>query len=226
LKLTNPENPIILRDVYNERQQIRRAELVEKIFIFAFLTALIKKRGYEDEFFTFYDIEYSVKDGYLIYLFIVYDKYINLLIENPEVLVTDSTYKTNRFNIPLINIIKMTGMNRSFFSGNIFIPDEKEKNYKLVFFAIRKLYNIYELSYQKTFVTDACIAEIAVMECVFSGVNYILCIWYINCNILVKLKLIIKEQFNSGDDDNNEDNFRLKVMLRKTDQLAEFLNKK
>ncbi len=176
MKLTNPENPIILRDVYNERQQIRRAELVEKIFIFAFLTALIKKRGYEDEFFTFYDIEYSVKDGYLIYLFIVYDKYINLLIENPEVLVTDSTYKTNRFNIPLINIIKMTGMNRSFFNGSIFIPGEKKKDYKLVFFAIRKLYNVYELPYPKTFVTNAYTAEITAIKYIFPEVNHILCI--------------------------------------------------
>src|SRR6266511_1476190 len=126
LKLANPENPTILRDIYNERQQIRRVELAGKISISAFLTILIKKRGYEDEFFTLYNAEYNVEGGYFTHLFIVYDKYINLLIENPEVLITDLTYKTNRFNIPLINIIKMTDMNRSFFNENIFIPGEKE----------------------------------------------------------------------------------------------------
>src|SRR6266536_1549357 len=147
LKFANPENPIILRDIYNKRQQIRRVELVKKISISALLTALIKKRGCEDEFFTLYNIKYDIKDGYLIYLFIVYNKYINLLIENPKILVTDVIYKINRFNMPLINIIRMTGMNRSFFNGSIFIPGEKGKDYKLVFFAIRKLYNVYELSY-------------------------------------------------------------------------------
>ena len=98
-------------------------------------------------------------------------------------------------------------MNRLFFNESIFIPGEKEKNYKLVFFAIRKLYNVYKLYYPKTFVTDACAAEITAIKYIFSGVNHILCIWYINCNILTKLKPIIKEQFNSDDDDNNEDNF-------------------
>ncbi len=78
--------------------------------------------------------------------------------------------------MPLINIIRMTGMNRSFFNGSIFIPGEKGKDYKLVFFAIRKLYNVYELSYLKIFVTDAYTAEIAAIEYVFLGVNHILCI--------------------------------------------------
>ncbi len=192
LKLANPENPIILRDVYNERQQIRQVKLVGKISISALLTVLIKKRNYEDEFFIFYDVEYGVKNDYLIYLFIAYDKYIDLLIKNSKILVTDSTYKINKFNIPLINIIKMTDINRLFFGGSMFISGEKEKDYKFVFFAIRKLY-VYELSYLKIFFTDNYTAEIATIECVFSGVNYILCIWHINCNILAKLKLIIKE---------------------------------
>src|SRR6266498_5856525 len=108
----------------------------------------------------------------LLIFFIVYNKYINLLIENPEILMTDLTYKINRFNIPLINIIRMTGMNRLFFNGNIFILGEKKKDYKLVFFAIRKLYNIYKLFYPKIFVTDVCAAEIAAIECIFPGVNH------------------------------------------------------
>ncbi len=193
MKFTNSENPIILRDIYNKRQQIRRVELIKKIFISTFLTALIKKRGYEDKFFTLYNAEYDIEDDYLTYLFIAYNKYINLLIENAEVLVTDLIYKINKFNMSFVNIIGMTGMNRSFFGGSIFIPGEKEKDYKLVFFAIRKLYNVYELFYLKIFVTDAYTAEIAVIEYVFPKVNHILCIWYINCNILVKLKPIIKE---------------------------------
>ncbi len=134
MKLANPENPTTLRDIYNKRQQIRRVELIKKTPISALLTALIKKRDYEDKFFILYNTEYGVKDNHLIYLFIAHDKHINLLIENPEILITDSTYKINRFNISLINIIRITGMNRLFFDGSMFIPDEKEKNYKLVFF--------------------------------------------------------------------------------------------
>ncbi len=97
--------------MYNKRQQIRRAELTKKTPISTLLTALIKKRGYEDKYFTLYNTKYSVKGDHLTHLFIAYDKHINLLIENPEVLVTDLTYKTNRFNMPLVNIIKITSIN-------------------------------------------------------------------------------------------------------------------
>ncbi len=176
MKFANSENPTTLRDIYNERQQIRRAKIIRKIFISTLLTALIKKRDYEDEFFTLYNTEYGIEGGYFTHLFIGYNKHINLLIENREILVIDLTYKINRFNILLINIIKITGMNRLFFSESIFIPGEKEKDYKLVFFTIRKLYDVYELPYLKTFVTDAYVAEIAAMEYIFPGVNYILCI--------------------------------------------------
>ena len=95
-----------------------------------------------------------------------------------------------------INIIKMTGTNRNFFTESIFISDERYEDYILIFFAIRKLYDVYELRYLSIFVTNTYPAEIAVIERVFFNINYILCIWHINCNILAKLKSLIKTQFN------------------------------
>ncbi len=91
-----------------------------------------------------------------------------------------------------VNVIGMTGTNRNFFAGSMFIPGERYEDYILVFFIIRKLYDVYELRYLLIFVINICSAEIAVMERVFLGVNYILCIWHIDCNILAKLKSLIK----------------------------------
>src|SRR6266498_5537295 len=141
-----------------------------------------------------------MKNNPLNHLFIAHHKHIDLLIENSEVLITDSTYKTNIFQIPLINIIKMTGTNRNFFTKNIFIPGERYEDYILIFFTIRKLYDVYELRYPLIFVINTYPAEIAVMERVFSDINYILYIWHINCNILIKLKSLIKTQFNREND--------------------------
>ena len=70
----------------------------------------------------------------------------------------------------------MTGTNRNFFIKNIFISGERYEDYILVFFTIRKLYDVYELRYLSIFVIDAYPAEIAAMKRVFPGVNYILCI--------------------------------------------------
>ncbi len=97
-------------------------------------------------------------------------------MKNSEVLITDLIYKTNIFQISLINIIRMTGTNRNFFTESIFIPGERYEDYILIFFAIRKLYNVYKLRYSSTFVTDTYPAEIAAIKRVFPGVNHILCI--------------------------------------------------
>src|SRR6266498_4505557 len=104
--------------------------------------------------------------------------------------------------MPLVSIVGMTGQNRLFFTGSIFIPGEKEKDYKLVFYTIRKIYDNYGIPYPLIFITDACPAEIAAMECIFSNINHILYIWYINCNILTKLKPLIKTQFDRENGNN------------------------
>ncbi len=56
-------------------------------------------------------------------------------------LTIDVTYKTNRFRMSLINIIRMTGMNRNFYTTNIFLTDEKEKDYDIVFSDLKILYD-------------------------------------------------------------------------------------
>src|SRR6266536_368019 len=129
----------------------------------------------------------------------------------------------------LVNVIRMTGTNRNFFAESIFIPDERYEDYILVFFIIRKLYDVYKLRYPSTFVTNTCPAEIAAIERVFPGVNYILCIWHINCNILAKLKLLIKTQFNreNGKDINDKADSQIISQIQiKTEKLAEYLNVK
>ncbi len=110
----------------------------------------------------------------------------------------------------LINVIGITGTNRNFFVRNIFIPGERYEDYILIFFAIRKLYDVYKLRYLLTFVINICPAEIAVIKREFPDINYILCIWHINYNILAKLKLLIKTQFNreNSKDINNKVNFQ------------------
>src|SRR6266511_5393347 len=107
-----------MRDIYNKRQKIRRSELRGKTPISALLKALIEKQDYKDEFFTLYQSEGGIEGGPLSHLFIAHDKHIDLLIENSEILITDLIYKINMFQISLVNIIRMTGTNRNFFTGS------------------------------------------------------------------------------------------------------------
>src|SRR6266536_1961390 len=155
----------------------------------------------------------ALKVIFFTYLFITHDKHIDLLIENFEVLVIDLMYKTNMFQMPLVNIVGMTDQNRSFFVGSMFIPGEKEKDYKLIFYAIRKMYDNYGILYLLIFITDACPAEIAAIKCIFPNINYILCIWHINCNILVKLKPLIKAQFDRENGNNIKNMIDIQIIF-------------
>ncbi len=228
-KFENSDNPIIIRDIYNERQRIRRAELNSKIPISTLLTAFLERKDYENEFFIFYEAENGIKDDPLTHLFIAHDKHIDLLIENFEVLIIDLTYKINMFQMLLVNIVGMTDQNRLFFIKNMFIPGEKEKDYKLVFYTIRKMYDNYGIPYLLIFIIDVYPAEIAAMKCIFFNIKHILCIWYINCNILAKLKPLIKAQFdreNSNDVENMVNAQIISQARNKIEKLAEYLNVK
>ena len=86
------------------------------------------------------------------------------LIENPEVLVLDATYKINRFRMLLVNIIKMTGMNRNFYTASVFLAGEKENNYNIIFSDFKDLYDFWKLLYPLIFVTDTYEAEIKVLN--------------------------------------------------------------
>src|SRR6266498_4974341 len=98
--------------------------------------------------------------------------------------------------MPLVNIVGMIEINRTFFTKSVFVFSEKNKDYLAVFFGIKKLYDEYDLLYPKTVVTDADNAEIKVLKRIFPNTNHILCIFYANNNILAKIKPKIKTKFN------------------------------
>ena len=110
--------------------------------------------------------------------------------------------------MPFVNIIGMIGINRNFYTASVFLTAEKENDYVMVFSNFKDLYDFWRLLYPLTFVTDTCEAEIKALKKIFPVVNYIFCIFYINNNILVKLKSKIKMEYNreNGLNSDNEEN--------------------
>ncbi len=102
----------------------------------------------------------------------------------------------------------MTGINRNFYAINIFLAGEKEENYDMIFLSLKMLYDFWKLLYSVIFITDSCEVEIKILKKIFLEANYILCIFYINNNILVKLKSKIKIKYNreNGLTNNNNNN--------------------
>ena len=55
---------------------------------------------------------------------------IKLWKANPDCLLLDCTYKTNRFNMPLLNICGVTGNNKTPQFALCFLSGEKEEDYQ------------------------------------------------------------------------------------------------
>lgn len=57
-------------------------------------------------------------------------KSIKHLAQNPDVLLIDATYKTNQFNMLLVDIIGIDNYNKTFFVSFIFMFSETNLDYK------------------------------------------------------------------------------------------------
>jgi hypothetical protein len=64
--------------------------------------------------------------GHITLLFFAHPNSLSLLKQYPDILLMDCTYKTNRFHMPLLNIIGCTNLNRTFFIAFIFMSGETE----------------------------------------------------------------------------------------------------
>ncbi len=68
-------------------------------------------------------------DVHVTYLFFASHRSIHLFMLHPEVLLLDCTYKTNKFGLPLLNMVGITGVKLSFLVGCAFILSEGEEDF-------------------------------------------------------------------------------------------------
>jgi MULE transposase domain len=191
-----------MRDLYNVRDKFKREKMGNRSPIYVFIEALSlfnDKNEATDEFFADYLTKFGEEGDPLIYLFVLYGLYRKLLMANPEILIFDSTYRINRYKMPLVNIIDIISCNKSFWAGSAFILSKKVLDFEYVFKTIKKVYDIAKLSYPITFVTDGDSHIVTVMGRVFPNANYILCIWHVNGNIQTRILLIIRKAYDHSD---------------------------
>ena len=120
--VNNPELPLDIEDIYNEKARLRRQRLNFRTPILALMEELSRHEDWHTEF---------LEDGVhrLSHLFFSHTESLQLLALNPEVLIMDCTYKTNRFNMPLLNIIGITSLGKNFWVAFYFLRNEKEGDF-------------------------------------------------------------------------------------------------
>jgi len=111
-----------------------------------------------------------------------------MLRANPDVLLMDCTYKTNRFRLPLLNICAITGQGQIIQVGLCFLCAEKEEDYNWAMIQFRNVIAQYNIEEPVTIVTDREISLINSLNKYFPGSTHILCRWHVNMNVLAKTK--------------------------------------
>ncbi|KAG2207176.1 hypothetical protein INT47_012229 [Mucor saturninus] len=124
--------------VYNARQKIREEYLDGR----SPLQALLDQFSEADSGFIYaYN---SNEDSTIKKLFFAHSHSLEMVERFPQVLLTDCTYKTNKYGMPLLHVVGIDCFNKTFFVCGVFLKDETQANYEWAVSTIRmKLFWCY-----------------------------------------------------------------------------------
>src|SRR5579871_361877 len=108
LQQNNPTHATIARNIYNAKVPFQRENLAGCMPIQALLDELMLS-NYK------FDYQYD-SENHITHLFFARPSAINLTKIYHLVLLMDYTYKTNKFRMPLLYVVRMTSFNMTFLS--------------------------------------------------------------------------------------------------------------
>ena len=115
---------------------------------------------------------------------------IDLLRAFPRVLIMDCTYKTNRYRLPLLEIMGVTSTNLTFSVAFAYMDSEREDNYTWVLERLRSVMDADVLP--ELIVTDRDLALLNAIKRVFPTSSHLLCRWHISRNVLAQCKRLFE----------------------------------
>jgi len=80
-------------------------------------------------------------NGHITHLFFTHEKSISLIKQYHFTVLMDCTYKTNRFKLPLLNVVGITPFYTTFFICAVFIKAEKQDDYEWALSRIAALFD-------------------------------------------------------------------------------------
>lgn len=187
-----PGQIFINRTIYQARLKIRKNILNNRTPIQHLVDELSASGSYQFNMDT-------DNEGKVTRLFFSHASSIDLFNRYHTVLVMDSTYKTNKFGMPLLEIGGMTNSNSTFLLGCIFLSSEEQSSYE---WALRQLSRFcFMRNTPKVIVTDRENALINAITIILPSSTHFLCRWHISKNVLTHINKIFKS-LSKEDSDN------------------------
>ncbi|POW01657.1 hypothetical protein PSTT_12334 [Puccinia striiformis] len=179
LRQSDPNTLAVNKTVNNALHKIREKELDGKTPIEALLS-LLQASNWKWDVLT-------DSDGVIQNLFFAHPGSVHLAHINHHVALLDATYKTNRYNLPLLHVIGQTATNRSFSIAFCFLMYENDAGYLWAVECLRK--HIWKPERTlPVFVTDRETALRNALGEVFPDSQAHLCAWHLNKNIVTNCR--------------------------------------
>lgn len=175
LKQRDPTLPITRKDVDNQRSRLRRERLQTQTPIEALFSAL-------DEGNFFYRHTVS-DDGTLDKILLIPPQSIAQLRQNPDVLLADCTWKTNKYNKPILNLAGVTGSNVTIQGGLALLPSETEESYTWALEQFQEMLRQERIDSPRVVITDREVALMNAVEKVFDQADSLICLWHQNKDV-------------------------------------------
>ncbi|KAJ6788687.1 hypothetical protein PWT90_07147 [Aphanocladium album] len=120
-------------------------------------------------------------DNRLTAIFFAHPDSIAFLQCNPDVLLLDCTYKTNKHSMPLLDMVGVDACERSFCIAFAFLSGETEEDYS---WALQHLRSLYRRDLPSIVLTDRCLAAMNAAATWFPSSGGLLCTWHVNKAVL------------------------------------------
>lgn len=175
----DPDTALKPRDLYNKRWKLNQMFLAGRTPIQALLEELPK-----DGIWIF---RYELDDqDHVTALFCMHKTSVSMLQRHPWVISIDSTYKTNCYGLPLLDIVGFAPTGQSFHIGFAFMRDELKETYEVMLHCLAGVYEAIEINppYPRTILTDKEKALYNSIEIVFPDTKHMICLWHINQNLM------------------------------------------
>lgn len=178
LQLENPGLRAVSHTVYNAKAKIHKEKLGGRTMI----EVLIQELG-QGGFI--YDVEHDTS-GTITHLFLIHPMSITMVKNFSSIFIMDCTYKTNKYKMPLFNIIGVSCFNKTFYAGFAFLKNEKEHDFLWALSKFKKV--LGEENQPSVIMSDRCQAFINAVNVIFPTTAHLLCVWHIEKNILTNCR--------------------------------------
>ncbi|MCH87527.1 protein FAR1-RELATED SEQUENCE 5-like, partial [Trifolium medium] len=180
LKDRSTESKSAIKQIYNERQRLKKFIRGTRSEMQQLLKCL------EDHKYV-YKIRTVGESTTVQDIFWAHPDSVRLFNTFPTVLLMDSTYKTNRYKMPLFEIVGVTSTEMSYNIGFAFIANEKEENFTWVLEMCLTLLKCKDIV-PKVVVTDRDTALMSAVVKVFPNSTVLVCQYHISKNVRAKCK--------------------------------------